>query len=78
MSVSRVGVIGAGVMGSGIAQSLATAGYETVGYDAAPEAVERAGELVRSGRYGFERAVSRGKLSQDPPRSVVERGRGAR
>ncbi len=73
MSDSRMGVIGAGVMGSGIAQSLATAGYQTVAYDASPEALERASEQVRSGRYGFERAVARGKLSQEDAAAALDR-----
>jgi 3-hydroxybutyryl-CoA dehydrogenase len=69
----RVGVIGAGVMGSGIAQSLATAGYETVGYDVSRDAVDRAAEWVRTGRYGFERAVSRGKLERGAADAALER-----
>ena len=65
MSETRVGVIGAGVMGSGIAQTLATAGIPTVCTDIQAEALSRAEESVVSGRYGFERAVSRGKLSRE-------------
>ena len=60
-------------MGSGIAQSLATAGYTTIGYDPAPEALEKAREQVRSGRYGFERAVERGKLSEEQAGAALER-----
>lgn len=73
MSDQRVGVIGAGVMGSGIAQTLATAGFETVGYDLSKDAVKAAGEGVRSGRYGFERAVSRGKISQEDAVAALDR-----
>lgn len=69
----KIGVIGAGVMGSGIAQSLATAGFETVGYDVSPEAVEKAADLVRTGRYGFDRAVSRKKLSQQDADAALDR-----
>lgn len=61
----RVGVIGAGVMGSGIAQSVATAGMTTRCYDPDREALSRAREAVRSGRYGVERGVARGKISQE-------------
>ena len=61
----RVGVIGAGVMGSGIAQTTATAGIETRCYDPDPAALERANEAVRTGRYGVERGVERGKISDD-------------
>jgi 3-hydroxyacyl-CoA dehydrogenase len=69
----RIGVVGAGVMGSGIAQALATAGYETLGYDVSEEAVAQASEAVRSGRYGFERAISRGKLSEEEGTAALER-----
>ncbi|MGI9591147.1 MAG: 3-hydroxyacyl-CoA dehydrogenase family protein, partial [Myxococcota bacterium] len=64
-SDASVGVIGAGVMGSGIAQTLATGGVRAVCTDIDPEALKRAEEGVVSGRYGFERAVSRGKLSRE-------------
>ena len=61
----RVGVIGAGVMGSGIAQVTATAGYATVCTDLDRAALEKAREHVTTGRYGFERAVARGKVSRE-------------
>lgn len=64
MSEPSVGVIGAGVMGSGIAQTLATGGIRSVCTDIDAEALERARESVVSGRYGLERAVSRGKLER--------------
>jgi 3-hydroxyacyl-CoA dehydrogenase len=73
MSDLRVGVIGAGVMGSGIAQTLAQAGYETVGFDTSAEAVDKAGELVRAGRYGFDRAVARGKLDRADADAALDR-----
>ena len=64
MTHSEIGVLGAGVMGSGIAQVTATAGYETVCCDIDAEALTRAREHVTTGRYGFERAVERDKLSR--------------
>ena len=69
----RVGVIGAGVMGSGIAQTTATAGIETRCYDPDPAALERAKEAVRTGRYGVERGVERGKISDDEARAALAR-----
>jgi len=60
----RIAVIGAGVMGSGIAQVLAQAGHEVHGTDVDDAAVARAVENVTQGRYGLDRAVSRGKLEQ--------------
>ena len=64
MDVQRTGVIGAGVMGSGIAQVLAQVGCEVVCIDNNPAQLERAAQLVETGRYGLARAVERGKLSE--------------
>jgi 3-hydroxybutyryl-CoA dehydrogenase len=69
----RIGVIGAGVMGSGIAQVTATAGYATVCVDLDPAALERAREHVTTGRYGFERAVERGKPTRDDADAALAR-----
>lgn len=60
-----VSVIGAGVMGSGIAQVLASAGCRTLSYDISPDALAKAREGVRNGRYGLAGAVERGKLTRE-------------
>jgi len=73
MSELRVGVLGAGVMGSGIAQVTATGGYPTVCYDLDAGALERAHEHVTTGRYGFGRAVERGKLTQEAADAALAR-----
>jgi 3-hydroxyacyl-CoA dehydrogenase len=73
MSETSIGVIGAGVMGSGIAQTLATAGIRTVCTDIDEKALERGRETVVDGRYGFERAVARGKLSREDADSALAR-----
>jgi len=69
----RIGVIGAGVMGSGIAQTAATAGYDTICTDVSPDALEAAREAVRSGRFGIERGVERGKLSREEADQALAR-----
>ena len=69
----RVGVIGAGVMGSGIAQSLATGGIDTVCTDVSSDALARAREQVQSGRFGFERAVQREKISREDAEAAFAR-----
>ena len=73
MTISRVGVLGAGVMGSGIAQVSATAGYETVCYDPDSDALAAGQEHVTTGRYGFERAVEREKLTRAQADAAFER-----
>ena len=60
----RIAVIGAGVMGSGMAQVLAQAGHTVHCTDFAEEVIENARKRVTTGRYGFERAVERGKLAR--------------
>lgn len=60
----QIAVIGAGVMGSGIAQVLAQGGHQVHGTDLDDAAVAKAREAVTTGRYGFDRAVSRGKLER--------------
>ncbi len=66
-------VVGAGVMGSGIAQSLATAGYATTCCDLSESALEQARERVRTGRFGLERGVERGKLGREQADAALER-----
>ena len=73
MRTLTVGVVGAGVMGSGIAQAIATAGMRTRCYDPSADALDRARENVRTGRYGLERGVERGKLSQEEADAALER-----
>ena len=73
MRTLTVGVVGAGVMGSGIAQAIATAGMRTRCYDSSADALDRARENVRTGRYGLERGVERGKLSQEEADAALER-----
>jgi 3-hydroxybutyryl-CoA dehydrogenase len=69
----KISVIGAGVMGSGIAQVLAQAGHEVHGTDVDDAAVARAFENVTTGRYGFERAVARGKLEREAADAALSR-----
>lgn len=60
-------------MGSGIAQSLATGGFDTVCTDISEEALANAREQVQTGRFGFERAVQREKLTQEAAEAAFAR-----
>jgi 3-hydroxybutyryl-CoA dehydrogenase len=73
MTIERIAVVGGGVMGSAIAQVTATAGYATCCIDVDPAALERARESVTAGRYGFDRAVTRGKVSAADAAAALER-----
>jgi 3-hydroxybutyryl-CoA dehydrogenase len=69
----RIAVIGAGVMGSGIAQVLAQAGNDVHCTDLDGEAVRKAQDGVTTGRYGFERAVERGKIERTDADAALAR-----
>ncbi|MBJ20988.1 MAG: 3-hydroxyacyl-CoA dehydrogenase family protein [bacterium] len=69
----RIGVIGAGVMGSGIAQVLAQSGHVVHCTDVAEDALAKAHEGVTTGRYGFERAVTRGRLDRAQADAALDR-----
>lgn len=69
----KIAVIGAGVMGSGIAQVLAQSGHEVHGTDVSDEVVEKARQGVENGRYGVEKAVSRGKLDRETADATLAR-----
>jgi 3-hydroxybutyryl-CoA dehydrogenase len=61
-SIERIGVVGAGTMGHGIAQVSAQSGYEVVLVDVVPAALERGKAQIAK---GYERLVSKGKLSSE-------------
>ncbi len=70
MGIERVGVIGAGQMGSGIAEASAKAGADVLVY-------EPTDELVAAGHkrltQSLERAVAKGKLSEDDRDAALAR-----
>ncbi|HLM30454.1 MAG TPA: 3-hydroxybutyryl-CoA dehydrogenase [Solirubrobacterales bacterium] len=70
MEIAKVGVVGCGLMGHGIAQICAQAGWDVVVREAETEALERGTAQIEK---QLERAVSRGKLSEDEAREVRER-----
>jgi 3-hydroxybutyryl-CoA dehydrogenase len=60
--IRTIGVVGAGTMGHGIAQVAAQSGYAVILVDAVPQALERG--YAQIGK-GYERLVSKGKLSAE-------------
>lgn len=62
--VRTIGIIGAGVMGHGIAQVSARTGLNTILVDVSEEILERAIELIKSGPFGLNRLVEKGKMSE--------------
>jgi 3-hydroxybutyryl-CoA dehydrogenase len=69
-SVSTVGVVGAGFMGTGIAESSAAAGKRVLLYEPNEAPLERSQENLR---ISVDRAVSRGKLSEDDAGALIDR-----
>ncbi|HSF43382.1 MAG TPA: 3-hydroxybutyryl-CoA dehydrogenase [Thermoanaerobaculia bacterium] len=61
-SIRTIGVVGAGTMGHGIAQVAAQSGYEVLLVDVVPAALERGRASIGK---GYERLVSKGKLSAE-------------
>ena len=68
--MDRIGVIGGGLMGSGITEVCARSGLDTVTVEISQEAVQAAEAKVRG---SLERAVSRGKLSEEDLAGVLDR-----
>ena len=68
--IERVGVVGCGQMGSGIAEVCARAGLDTVVREIDAAAAERGRNRLFS---SFEKAVSRGKMTEDDRDSTIAR-----
>lgn len=68
--IETIGVVGAGTMGHGIAQVSAQAGYRVILVDVAPQALERG--VTQIGK-GFERLVSKGKLTAEDRDAALSR-----
>ncbi|MEM3698713.1 MAG: 3-hydroxyacyl-CoA dehydrogenase NAD-binding domain-containing protein, partial [Archaeoglobaceae archaeon] len=62
--VKIIGVVGSGVMGHGIAQVAARSGYEVLMVDISEEILRKALENIRSGPYGLQRLVEKGKMTK--------------
>ena len=65
---STIGVIGLGTMGAGIAEVFARNGYQVVGVELTEESLERGRQHVQ---HSTDRAVKRGKLSEDEQTALV-------
>ena len=68
--IQRLGVIGGGFMGSGIAESCARAGLEVVVYEPEAAPLERSRGTIEA---SIEKAVTRGKLTEDGAAAMLER-----
>jgi len=73
MEIKKICVLGAGLMGSGIAQMAAEAGYEVSMRDIEDRFVQGGLKTIRK---NYERAVSKGKMTQEQADGVLARIQG--
>jgi len=73
MEIKVFGVVGAGQMGSGIAQVAAQAGLNVIMRDIKDEFVERGMNTIKK---NLERAVSKGKITEDDKNAILGRIKG--
>jgi 3-hydroxybutyryl-CoA dehydrogenase len=71
--IRRVSVIGFGTMGTGITQIIAQAGYEVVARDVSDDLLRRGLEIIRSGPFGLEKAVQKGRITRGEADAVLSR-----
>ena len=71
--IRRVAIIGFGTMGSGIAQVVAQAGYEVIARDVTDDILKRGLEIIKSGPFGLEKAVERGKITREQAEAALSR-----
>ncbi|XAS77763.1 3-hydroxybutyryl-CoA dehydrogenase [Dermatophilaceae bacterium Sec6.4] len=68
--IEKVGVIGLGTMGAGIVEVFARAGLDVVGVDGTPELAQRGRGFLEA---STGRAVTRGRLSEQDQRQILDR-----
>ncbi|MDS1270485.1 3-hydroxybutyryl-CoA dehydrogenase [Lipingzhangella sp. LS1_29] len=66
----RVGVVGLGTMGAGIVEVFARAGFNVTGVEVDDDALRRGRSLLEN---SLSKAVSRGKLTEDEQRAILNR-----
>ncbi len=71
--ITRVGVVGSGVMGHGIAMSFARAGYSVLMTDIKEEFLSNAMESISGGRFGLQRQVDKGTVSEEEKNKIISR-----
>ncbi len=73
MEIQKICVLGAGLMGSGIAQVCAEAGFEVSMRDIETRFVQGGLNIIKK---NYERAVSKGKMTQDQVSTMMSRVKG--
>jgi len=68
-----VSIIGFGLMGAQIGQVFALAGYSVLSYDVVLQTLENGLKLIRSGKYGLETSVNKGRISEADAQNALSR-----
>ena len=63
--IKCIGILGAGVMGGGIAQNAIQAGQKVIVRDLSEEICENAKDIILNSRFGFNKAVELGKMTEE-------------
>jgi len=69
----KIGVVGFGLMGTQITQFFAQKGLEVVAIDVSEEALKKGIEAIKAGRFGLQRLVEKGKITEEEMNAVLDR-----
>ncbi len=69
----KIGVVGFGLMGTQIAQFFAQQGLEVVAVDVDENALKKGMEAIKTGRFGLQRLVEKGKISEEEMNDILSR-----
>ncbi|WP_456469364.1 3-hydroxyacyl-CoA dehydrogenase family protein [Archaeoglobus sp.] len=69
----KIGVVGFGLMGTQITQFFAQQGLEVVAVDVDENALKKGMEAIKTGRFGLQRLVEKGKISEEEMNDILSR-----
>jgi len=73
VKIEKIAVIGFGVMGREITRLCAQHGFKVVARDISDEILKAGVQEIKSGRWGLERAVEKGKITKDEAEAILSR-----
>jgi 3-hydroxybutyryl-CoA dehydrogenase len=71
--IEKIGIVGFGVMGSQISQLCAQSGYSVIASDVDEKILKSGVEEIKTGRWGLDKAVEKGKIKKDEAEEVFQR-----
>jgi 3-hydroxybutyryl-CoA dehydrogenase len=71
--VDHIAIIGGGIMGGGIGQAFLQYGYSVTINEVEEDAIRETRDRIKSGKYGLDRAVESGYLSDEERADALER-----